>query len=127
MRKNWPGKICKNSRKTSIVELYFSKIVHHKSEAVINITWNFTIFFSELFKNNTYKKLILELVSEISLSMTKPWLKSVSFSLSESTFHNSIFIFATAILSRFGLSLSITAVFLSLDSFMCNGSATFAH
>ena len=33
------------------------------------------------------------------------------FSLSESVFHNSLFIFATEAFSRFGLSLSITFVF----------------
>ena len=48
------------------------------------------------------------------LSLLKPYkpeLKSVLFALSESMSHNSIFIFATAALSRFGLPLSITAVF----------------
>ena len=121
MKENYSRKICKNRGKTSVVEFNFSIIVGQTSEAVINkelflnvVLGNLQKFFQKCFKNNTYEQLILELASKILLSLTisdKPSLKSVSFSLSESVSHNSTFIFATAVISRFGLSFSITAVF----------------
>ena len=67
---NYSVKICKIRGKTSIVEFNFSKIVGHKSEAVIYMELFLNVslgilqsVFQNCSKNKTYKELILELVS----------------------------------------------------------------
>ena len=135
MGNNCSSKICKTQRKNIIVEFIFSKVVNQKSEAVTNMERFLNVFLGIL-------QNFLKLSKKIILTRSCFWSKTLdhfhcqnltNYNWNQCHFHyqnqfpTTPYLFCNNNIQSFRSVIVNDSSFLSLSSFICTGTTTFAY
>ena len=138
MGNNCSSKICKTQRKNIIVEFIFSKVVNQKSEALTNMKRFLNVFWGIL---QNFLKLSKKIILTRSCFQSKYLGQNYHFHCENLTNYNwnqchfhcqnqrptTPYFFCNNNIQSFRSVIVSDSSFLSLGSFICTGSTTFAY